>query len=232
MRVLVVENFDNTYLGQLSAALAEPAASVALVRAHRGEALPQGSRGFDGLVVLGGGQNALDDAGSPWFPALLDLIRDFSERDRAVLGVCLGAQLIARSFGAKNLIGAAPEFGWHGVALTEEGRRDPLLRDLPPRFPGFQWHDDTFTLPEAATRLAESPVAPNQAFRIGRATYAIQFHVEADRGVVGEWNRVFADVLAARHPDWTMRHPDEATRHGPAADKAGLQIARAWVRTI
>ena len=107
-----------------------------------------------------------------------------------------------------------------------------MLGALPVSFPIFQWHDDTFTLPERATRLATNGVAENQAFRIGRAAYGVQFHFEADRALVREWNASFASVIAERHPDWPGRFEDEAARHGPGADAAGLAIARAWVKTI
>jgi GMP synthase-like glutamine amidotransferase len=154
MRILVVQNFEDTGLGQIAAALDEKSASVTVVNAHLGEPLPGGTNGYDGLVVLGGGQNALDDEGSPWFPDLLGLMRGFVDSGRATLGVCLGSQLLARAYGADNLIGAAREFSWREVELTEDGRSDAVLGGLPERFPIFQWHDDTFTLPRGGVRLA------------------------------------------------------------------------------
>jgi len=232
MRVLVVENFDNTGLGQIAAVLDERGVGVDTVQAHLGEALPAATDGYDGLVVLGGGQNALDDAGSPWFPHLLATMRGFVDSGRATLGVCLGSQLLARAYGADNLVGGASEFGWQRVALTEEGAADPLLAALPASFPIFQWHDDTFTLPRGAVRLAGNLAAHNQAFRVGRAGYGTQFHFEADRRLVREWNGAFAEWLAQRQPDWAGRHEAEAARHGPAADAAGRAIASAWAALL
>src|SRR5689334_19208689 len=106
-RVLIVENYDNTAHGQVGAALAEAEAEIDLRRAHLGDPLPDGAEGHDAVVVLGGGQNALDDAEYPYFPKLVDMIADFERRDRAVLGICLGSQLLARTFGATNQIGTA-----------------------------------------------------------------------------------------------------------------------------
>lgn len=232
MRILVVENFAGTGLGQIATALAEAGAEWEMVRPYLGEALPDTHGRHDGLVVLGGGQNALADSENPHFPALLGTMRDFTASGRAVLGVCLGAQLLARAFGARNLIGTAPEFGWSRVAATQEGRLDPLLRGLAEEFTTFQWHDDTFTLPGGAVRLAGSPAAANQAFRIGRAAYGMQFHFEADRKLVAEWSMNFAEWLAERQPDWPGRHGQEAARHGPEADRNGLAIARAWVALV
>ncbi|MGO4836573.1 type 1 glutamine amidotransferase, partial [Rhizobiaceae sp. 2RAB30] len=109
---------------------------------------------------------------------------------------------------------------------------DPVLSGLPGNFPIFQWHDDTFSLPDGAVRLASSAAVANQAFRIGRATYATQFHFEADRALVSEWSTAFADVLATRQPGWASRHERDAAELGVQADAAGLAIARAWVSLI
>lgn len=232
MRVLVIQNYDETGLGQIGRALEEAGATIDIRHAHRGESLPATAEGHQAVVVLGGGQNALDDANSPYFPALLALMRDFTAADKPVLGVCLGCQLLARAHGAENQIGGAEEFGWHRVALADAAAGDPVLGGLPAEFPIFQWHDDTFTLPAGAVRLAGNNVAANQAFRIGRASYGIQFHFEADTELVREWNTAFASTIAAHHPDWESRFEDEAARHGRVADGIGLEIARAWIRTI
>ena len=232
MRVLIVQNYANTGLGQVGVALAEAGAGIDLVRADLGEALPDGADGHDGLVVLGGGQNALADAESPWLPRLCALMRAFGDSGRSVLGICLGGQLLARAYGGQNIIGGATEFGWQEVELTPEGAADPVLAALPAAFPVFQWHDDSFVLPRGARRLAGSLAVHNQAFRIGRAAYGFQFHLEADRPLVAAWCDLFADWLATRQPDWPRRHPAEADRFGVAADAAGLAIARGWVRTL
>jgi GMP synthase-like glutamine amidotransferase len=232
MRVLIVQNFDNTGPGQVGAALTEAGAQMDLRKPYRGDPLPLNAAGHDAMVVLGGGQSALDDEDHPYIPPLLSLMRDFGDRDRSVLGICLGSQLLARAHGGDNLLGAAPEFGWRTIARTADGAADPVLGAVSKEFTSFQWHDDTFTLPSGAVRLATNPIAENQAFRIGRASYGIQFHFEADRRLVGHWTKVFADFLAENHPEWVGRHDEEAATHGPQADAAGLALARAWVATI
>jgi GMP synthase-like glutamine amidotransferase len=206
MRVLIVQNLDGTEPGQVGTALAEAGAEIDLRKPYRGDPLPENAAGHDALVVLGGAQSALDDDDYPYMP------------------------LLARAYGATNLLGAAPEFGWRGIAKTQEAATDPMLAAVPDAFTSFQWHDDTFTLPSGAVRLAANPAAENQAFRIGRATYGIQFHFEADRPMVSHWTKIFADYLAERHPRWAQE--EEAATHGPAADAAGLALARAWISTI
>jgi GMP synthase-like glutamine amidotransferase len=232
MHVLVVENYDNTGLGQMAIALDEAGAKLTILRAHRGDPLPSGPDGHDAIIVLGGGQNALADDDYPYLPNLAALMRAFADSGKSTLGVCLGSQILARAYGADNLIGAAPEFGWQPVGLTPEGQDDPVFAAMPERFPIFQWHDDTFTLPRGGTRLAGNDAAHNQAFRVGRAGYGIQFHFEADRKLVAEWHEAFAETIAAKRPGWLGRYLSEAESHGPAADAAGLAIARAWVKTI
>lgn len=232
MRVLVVQNLEGTGLGQIGTALAEAGAGIGLVRADRGESLPASHEGHDALVVLGGAQNALDDEAHPYLPALVGLMRSFAEADRSVLGVCLGSQLLARACGARNLIGAAPEFGWHEVRTTPAAQTDAVFGALPARFPVFQWHSDTFTLPAGAVHLAENGATSMQAFRVGRAAYGIQFHFEADRALVEDWSGRFADYLAQHQPDWNAIRPAQAARHGPRADRVGLALSRAWVATI
>ena len=232
MRVLVIQNYRDTGLGLVGTALAERGAAVDILHAYRGDALPETPEAYDALVVLGGAQNALDDEKCPYFAALLALTRAFTGEGKSVLGICLGSQLLARAYGGDNQIGGFEEFGWQGVELTEAAADDAVFGGLPPQFPIFQWHDDTFTLPAGAVRLAGNAIAANQAFRIGRAGYGIQFHFEADADLVRAWSVDFASTIAARHPDWAGRLDEEAERLGPAADATGLAIARAWVRTI
>jgi GMP synthase-like glutamine amidotransferase len=232
MRVLVVENYPKTTLGLVGLALGEAGAACAIVRTHAGEALPATPAGFDALVMLGGAQDALDDAHHPYLRHEAALARAFGEENKAVLGICLGAQILARGHGAENILGRPLEFGWHDIRPTEHARKDPLLSAIGPATPIFHWHVDTFTRPPGAVHLAVSDQTPMQAFRIGRAVYGTQFHFEAGTELVAGWTRDFAEEIAGHTPDWFARHPHEAARHGPAADAGGLALARAWVGLI
>lgn len=231
MRVAIVENTRITHHGQVGVALHEAGARVEVFRPWADGRLPEAGA-LDALVVFGGEQAATDDHTHPYLPALARLMRAVSEADRAVLGICLGSQILARAFGAENRLGQAREFGWCEVTLEKAGRDDPVLGHLPAVFPTFQWHSDTFTLPEGALRLAGSMAAPQQAFRIGRATYGTQFHFEANRAVVRDWSREFPDIIRTMDPDWHRDHPLREKTQGLAADGHGLTIARAWVGLI
>ncbi len=231
MRVAVVENTRISHHGQIGVALHEAAALVDTYRPYLGQPLPQAGA-HDALIVFGGEQSALDDASHPYLPALADLMRDAGASGRAVLGVCLGAQILARGHGASNRLGTAHEFGWHQVALTSSGKADPVLSALPAAFSIFEWHNDTFTLPDGAVHLAETAAVPQQAFRVGRASYGIQFHFEASRAVVARWTQEFPGLMEAVRPGWMQDHPALSARHGPDADLAGLALARAFVAQI
>lgn len=228
MRVLVIENYTATPAGAVGRVLGEKGVALDRRQAFAGEPLPEAATGHDGMIVLGGGQNALDDENYPFLPKVVDLIRRFSAADKPVLGICLGAQLVARAHGAENILGRPLEFGWRQVRPTEDGRTDPVLAGLGDGAPLFHWHNDTFTLPPGAAHLAESDMTRNQAFRIGRATYGIQFHFEADRKLVTDWSRELAGLIAADTPDWPKRMPGEMARLGPAADAAGEALAIRW----
>jgi GMP synthase-like glutamine amidotransferase len=232
MRVAIVENTPGTRHGLVGAALAEVGAQVDVYRPFDGEALPEDGRRHDALVVLGGEQSALDDAAHPYLPDLARLMRRFDADRRAVLGICLGSQILARAWGGRNILGTAPEFGWQDVTRLPAARDDPVLSALPDTFRSFQWHSDTFTLPPGAAHLATSAVALHQAFRIGRASYGMQFHFEADRSIVADWTRRFPDLAERMRPGWTKDHPRLDAAVGPAADAAGLALARAFVARI
>jgi len=231
MRIAIVENTAITHHGQVGVALHEAGARITQYRPWVDGHLPDGAS-FDALVVFGGEQSALSDDSHPYLPRLAALMAERAAQGTAVLGVCLGSQLLARGLGAQNHIGTAPEFGWCDVALTAQGQTDAVLSHLPARFPIFEWHSDTFTLPPDAVHLAQSPVAPAQAFRYGRAGYGMQFHFEANRAVVADWTRSFPDLVERLEPGWTAALPERSRGDGRAADAHGLAIARAWVALV
>lgn len=232
MRVAIVENTEVTHLGQIGVALADAGALIDVWRPWEDGRLPGSIGRYAGLVVLGGEQSALDDQSHPYLPDLAALMRASADQGAPVLGVCLGGQLMARAFGAANRLGEAHEFGWHRVTPTDAGRADPLLAGLDAGFPVFQWHSDTFDLPEGAVHLAGNDAVANQAFRIGRAAYATQFHFEASRAVVQAWNRDFPEAVEARQPGWLADFEQIAAEHAAHADATGLAIARAWTRLL
>ena len=221
MRVAIVENTRVTHHGLVGVALHERAALIDLYRPWTGAPLPDDPEA-DALVVFGGEQAATDDDIHPYLPRLAALMAAYTAADKPVLGICLGSQILARAYGAENHLGTAPEFGWVDVTLTDAGRADPVLGALPTRFPVFQWHSDTFTLPEGALHLATSRTTAHQAFRIGRATYGTQFHFEASRAVVADWLASFPEGVARMDPSFPAPKGKKLTAMASPSPAPGL----------
>lgn len=232
MGVLVVQNYQGSGLGQIEPILTDAGFSIDLRHPYDGDTLPADDDGYRALIVLGGEQNALADDECPYFPHLLELIRKFGGSDKAVLGICLGSQLIARAYGGENILDRPMEFGWREVQLTEEGKSDPVLSAAGEAFPIFHWHRDTFSLPGNAIHMATSDMTPHQAYRIGRAVYGTQFHFEADTKLVAEWNDQLGGLISGFAPQWTEQYPVLAETLGIKADAAGAVLAKAWVSQI
>jgi len=233
MRVAIVENCDGTAHGQMGVALHEDGAFIDVLRPYKGVPLPEDFSAYDGVVVFGGPQSARSDAAHPYLGGLSDKMRRAVEAGQPVMGICLGAQLLARGFGAENWLDHRREFGWTSVTPTKDAPSDPLIGALPAGYAPFQWHSDSFALPEGARHLASGGAVAHQAFRIGRAGYGCQFHFEASRAVVLDWARDHAPTIDAIAPEgWRARAIAEADQHAAQADAAGLALARRFVALL
>ncbi len=138
-----------------------------------------------------------DEADHPWLVTEKALIARAVNGGIPFWGSCLGAQLLASSLGARVRQGPTPEVGVLPVHGMPDAATDPVFSGLVWPRPTLQWRQDTFDLPEGATLLATSPAYPNQAFRVGRVAYGVQFHVEVDAAMADEWARVPAYVASA-----------------------------------
>ncbi len=230
LSVLVFEHHPLSPAGLVGERMRARGVEATTIAAQHGAELPEDPRSHDGLLILGGAMNAYADAQCRHFPALLKLARDFATMGKPVLGICLGAQLLARAWGARVHLGAAPEFGVLALEPTPDGRDDRLLAGAPFPAPAMQWHDDTFELPAGAVRLLGSATCRQQAFRVDEVVYGFQCHFEADRRDMVDWAALRRDAYGDL--DRTAEVADQAARHGAPAERFGRQIADRWLDLV
>lgn len=162
------------------------------IRFHNFERDPDAQPNVDryqGLIVLGGPMNVDEQHRHPHLKTELLAIESALKQDKPVLGICLGAQLLAHVLGAPVVPHERHEIGWYDLETTAEGRRDAVIGTLGERAPVFQWHGRTYGLPTGAVQLARTASCEQQAFRFGETAYGFQFHLEADTKMIERWLR-------------------------------------------
>ncbi len=151
---------------------------------------------YETVIMMGGPMAVYEMDAYPFLKTVEKVINESIKKKKMVLGICLGAQMIAHCLGARVYKGGIAEIGWYDIELTTEGLLDqcmnalskhPQVGDVWKRFKVFHWHGDTFDLPHGAVRLARSVLYENQAFRAGDNIYALQFHIEVNRFLLNEW---------------------------------------------
>jgi len=206
------------------------AAGHQLVTIHRdqGDALPVSLAGIDGVVIMGGPASANDasmESELAWVKAAID-------SGIPMLGVCLGAQLMARAAGAHIMPSPVRELGWFPIMPTAESVSDPIFCSMPDAWPVFQWHGETFTMTDAMQLVATNPQVPAQAFRLAKAQYGLQFHVEVDASIIASWIAYGAsERTALGHEGIALLHKDTA-RYLNAMHGFCRQLVQAWLNEV
>ncbi|MGQ0841429.1 type 1 glutamine amidotransferase [Actinokineospora sp.] len=201
VRILVVQLADMDPPAQLAEWLTDAGAELHLVHPYR-EPLTADPTDYAAVVCLGGPMGANDVIEHPWLVGVRALLSACVASGTPLLAICLGAQLLAVATGGQVTVGPeGPEVGCGLIAKRDLGWSDPLFADLPLMPDVVQFHSDAVVrLPAAADLLAASTRYPNQAFRIGRVGYGIQFHIETTPEIVLDWARANPDVAALARP--------------------------------
>lgn len=180
----IIQNDPEVPPGNLLDHLAVP---YSIINIHLGEKLPK-LESITALILLGGSMGANDDQRHPFLTTLKQLIRDVVAAGIPYLGICLGGQLLAAALGAQVVSNRWEELGTLPVALTENAVSDRLFAGIKPEFTTFQWHHDSFDLPQGSVLLAASDACPHQAFRVGASAWGIQFHPEVTEAIIRGWS--------------------------------------------
>jgi GMP synthase-like glutamine amidotransferase len=218
MSVLIVKNVTAEGPGTIEDHLRAANTSFSLIDLEQGQAFPD-LQTYTHLVIMGGPMAVYEMNRTPYLRDEAHLIEKAINANKHVLGVCLGAQMLAHVLGARVYPGHMKEIGWYEVTLTEEGMHDPCMAAL--AVPGrraaqvFQWHGDTFDLPTGAARLASSELYPNQAFRYGDRVHALQFHIEVTPGIVHGWLKNVKGI------DFPLIDNQSTEIYGPYLARAG-----------
>ena len=196
--IVAIQNGPSAPINLIGKWLTEAGLEVRTIHAYAGQPLPNsiaeleryvGESPVAALIPLGGSMGALDDADAPWLPVERNLIRDAIAHDMPILGICLGAQLLAVSLDGEIGRATEPEIGIHPISI--ERSEDPIFASLSESTPKtIQWHQDVVSrLPSGATSLATSTQCANQVFKVGDIHYGLQFHPEADPTIVRMWEK-------------------------------------------
>lgn len=211
--VLILLHTATEEPGSITGFLDQQRARVTVVKLFDGVPLPADPCVFNCIIAMGGTMNVYE---SDAFPFLRDEPAFLHAAMRAhvpVLGVCLGAQLIARACGAPVVKSPQPEVGWYPITLTPAAAQEPAFAGIPAELTVLQWHEDMAMLPESAVLLASSPACPHQAFRVGSAL-ALQFHVEMTQELLAQWthDKPHLRHIATEFSHFGVRLQPHATR--------------------
>jgi len=192
--------------------------------------IPQHADGYCAVIIMGGPTSANDDTHA--IQRQQQLIQWCLTHGTPLLGICLGAQLMAKAIGGKVIPAEVRELGWYPLHPTQHASADPLFSHLVHPHFVFQWHGETFSLPEQATLLASSPQVPNQAFRLGKAQYGLQFHVEIDAALVDCWIDHGSDERAHLGSKGVTQVQRDTAIHVNDANALCRQMIARWIALL
>lgn len=186
-RITVIQHEAYEVLGTLDPLLKKEGLRIRYVNFERDPGADPSLERYDGLILMGGYMGVYEAEKYTHLKVEMALIEQALKRKLPVLGICLGAQILAHVLGADVRKHESREMGWYDLHLTDEGRNDPVLGHFQKTEKVFQSHGDTFDIPRTARHLAWSELCAGQAFCHGDNVYGLQFHLEVDRTIVDQW---------------------------------------------
>lgn len=203
---------------------------VRTVRIDQKEKVPTDSGPFAGLVVMGGTMGVYDQGKWPHLKEEIALLSRALQADQPILGICLGAQLLAAAAGAEVQAGEK-EIGWVPVRKMPEACKDPVLRRLPENFQALMWHGDHFSLPKGATHLLSTQKCACAGFRIGKKAYGLVPHLEMTAAMIDEMVSVSRPELAAAQVEPAQILEDSSEYAEPTEELARM-MWKAWIGLV
>jgi GMP synthase (glutamine-hydrolysing) len=177
-RVLFVQHGETDRPGLLGEVLSARGVAMDVLRPDLGEPIPVSLDAYSGLALGGGAQGAYEIERYPFLGEEIRLVREAAAREKAVIGLCLGGQLMAAALGAEVRPAPRREIGFFPVTLEPLAQFDPVWGGMPAQFVTTHWHGDEFDVPPGGMRMGRSDLTPNQLFRYGASMYGLQFHLE------------------------------------------------------
>ena len=234
MNILTLQFQDSSGPEAFGHALKACGATLDICNFDSGNLLPTGVAVYDAMLVLGGVMNAHDDDDYAYLGPVATLMAEFHRSGRPVLGICLGAQLIARALGGRAYPHSRPELGFVEISLTGEATADPLVTGLESTHILMEWHYETFDMPAGSHLLATSAACRNQIFRVGETTHGFQCHFEVDHGTVDSWLASSAPSLPddEAHNSFTASIGGQLDRHMAGSLAFCETIAARWTDLI
>jgi GMP synthase (glutamine-hydrolysing) len=194
MRINYLQHVPFEGLGSIEQWIHARQFHLTATRLYQDDRLPKVD-GIDWLIVMGGPMGVHDEDKFPWLMSEKRIIEGAIRQGKVVIGICLGAQLIADVLGARVYPNRFKEIGWHPIELTESGQHSPLFGFLPRRLNVFHWHGDTFALPVDAVHIARSEACQHQAFVYDERVVGLQFHMESTPGGIDALMRNCSEEL-------------------------------------
>ncbi|MCX5804027.1 MAG: type 1 glutamine amidotransferase [Proteobacteria bacterium] len=186
-KIVIIKHVEREGAGLLEDFFKNDGWELEFVELEKGDRLPEHLDGVAGIILLGGPMNVYQEDGHPFLKDEDRLITRSLVEEIPILGICLGAQLLAKACDARVEKATQKEIGWYPAELTDKGKKDLLFRGIQERIMVFQWHEDTLEVPQGGVLLAHGEACKNQAFRIGNNAYGLQFHIEVTEEMVGSW---------------------------------------------